>query len=73
VGASVGVFSTHPGHLDRSDAPDVDEILRCADAAMYAAKRAGGGVATTTLRPRSTSPGAIADQARPASSTLVAS
>ena len=40
VGASVGVASC-PG-----DASDVEALLRAADAAMYRAKRAGGGMVT---------------------------
>lgn len=38
VSASIGIAST------ALTLPDQDELLRCADAAMYAAKRAGGGV-----------------------------
>ncbi len=38
VGASIGIAST------RLTLPDQDELMRCADTAMYAAKRAGGGV-----------------------------
>lgn len=44
VGASVGVFSASTA-AERVVGPAVDEILRSADAAMYAAKSAGGGVA----------------------------
>jgi diguanylate cyclase (GGDEF)-like protein len=37
VGCSVGVVHAHPGAMEW------DELLRCADVAMYAAKAAGGG------------------------------
>jgi diguanylate cyclase (GGDEF)-like protein len=36
--ASIGV-ALFPGHAD-----EVDGLVRCADSAMYRAKRAGGGV-----------------------------
>jgi diguanylate cyclase (GGDEF)-like protein len=39
IGASIGL-AVYPEHGD-----DVDELLRCADIAMYAAKRGGSGVA----------------------------
>jgi diguanylate cyclase (GGDEF)-like protein len=70
VGASVGVFSTRRAHLDRPDAPDVDEILRSADVAMYTAKRGGGGVVATCFPPRPSSPRPTTDHARTSNSTM---
>jgi diguanylate cyclase (GGDEF)-like protein len=49
VGASVGVFNSDRDAGRTQDGQlDVDEILRSADVAMYAAKSGGGGVAWAT-------------------------
>jgi diguanylate cyclase (GGDEF)-like protein len=49
VGASVGVFSSDEDAICvRGVGLDVDEILRSADVAMYAAKNGGGGVVRAT-------------------------
>ena len=57
VGASVGVLAVGAARVAalRAGAPDTDrvadDLLRSVDAAMYAAKRDGGGVRTAELVP----------------------